>query len=243
MLFGAASGCIGLQSAAAQSITTYFSTQPGNHSDVDFGPGHQLRTDTVRAAGGGGTVVRYFPNGQQQEQMPYSSFRKKELQGIQTRWFENGQVQATEHYAQNRRHGPLLTYYPDGTVRRREEYQAGKRTQGACFAPSGQPAAYFEYLQFPEYPGGLGALLQTIGSATKYPKAALKQGQTGQVQVRFIIDQSGQVRNAYILKSVSPLLDAEALRVVNSLRGWTPGRLDGEPADVMFTLPVTFAIR
>ncbi|SNR29246.1 protein TonB [Hymenobacter mucosus] len=234
---------LGGRVAAAQSLTEFFNAQPGNHSDGGFRVAPDLRTDTIRTAADAGTVMRYFPTGQLQEQLPYRSFRKQELHGTQTRWFASGQVQAREEYVDNRRHGELLTYYPSGTVRRREHYQHGQRLTGECFAPDGQPLAYVDYMLMPEYPGGLNALLQTIGSTTKYPKLALKQEQTGQVQIAFIIDKKGQVSNAHVLRSVAPLLDAEALRVVNSLRGWKPGRLDGEAVDVYFTLPVTFTIQ
>lgn len=244
MLLGVFTGlAVKAQPSVAQSLTSYFASQPGNHSDADFGAGYQLRTDTLRAANGAGTVVRFFPNGQKQEEMPYSNLRKQELHGTQTRWFESGQVQASEQYANNQRHGQLLTYYPDGKLRRREEYVRGIQVKSECFTLGGQSAACVEYMQFPEYPGGLSALLRTISRTTQYPKDALKQGQNGLVRVRFVIGETGQVQQAQVVQSVAPLLDAEALRVVNALRGWTPGRLDGEAAPVVFTLPVTFAIR
>ncbi|HEX8426298.1 TonB family protein [Hymenobacter sp.] len=228
--------------AAAQSINAYFKAQPGSHSAIDFGTGLKSRTDTVRGANGAATISRYYANGQKQEEIPYLLVRKNELHGTQTRWFENGRVQATEHYANNQRHGQLLTYYPDGTLRRREEYQQGKQVKAECFAANGKPVAYFDYLQFPEYPGGLLELLGTIQRNTKYPKEALRKEEQGKVFVDFVVSSEGVVQDAHVKKSVNPLLDQEALRVVNSLRGWKPARLDGEATDVVFTLPVTFTI-
>lgn len=229
--------------AYAQTLDVYFKSQPGHHSDKDFGPGPTLRADTARGQGGAAVVTRYFPSGQKQEELPFADVRHDKLHGTQTRWFENGQVQATEQYADNHRHGVLLTHYPDGTLRRREEYRKGKQVKAECFGPDGRLVAYFDYLQFPAYPGGLPALLDAIRSRTTYPEAALNAYQTGRVFVDFIVDKTGVVQQARVRQSIAPLLDAEALRVVNSLTGWAPGRLDGEPADVLFTLPVTFAIR
>lgn len=232
-----------ISSAGAQSIDAYFKAQPGSHSDVGFGSGYQLRADTVHGADGAGVVTRYFANGQKGEEIPFQLLRKNELHGTQTRWFENGLVQATEQFANNQRHGQLLTYYPDGTLRRREEYQNGKQVKAECFAANGKPVGYFDYLQFPEYRGGLANLLATIQTSTRYPKEALRAQQEGKVLVDFVVNSKGAIQDTHIKKSVSPLLDQEALRVVNSLRGWTPARLDGEPTDVVFTLPVTFSIR
>ncbi|UOQ64337.1 energy transducer TonB [Hymenobacter volaticus] len=227
---------------AAQSIDAYFKAQPGSHSDVDFGNGLKSRTDTVRGTNGAAAIIRYYASGQKQEEIPYLFSRKNELHGTQTRWFENGRVQATEQYANNQRHGQLLTYYPNGTLRRREEYKQGKQVKAECFAADGKSIAYFDYLQFPEYPGGLLKLLGAIQSNTEYPKEALRNEEQGKVLVDFVVSSRGVVQDARVRKSVSPLLDQEALRVVNSLRGWNPARLDGELTDVLFTLPVTFTI-
>jgi protein TonB len=227
---------------AAQSIDAYFKAQPGSHSDLSFGNGLKLRADTVRGADGAATITRYYATGQKQEEVPYLRLRKSELHGTQTRWFADGRVQATEQYAHNQRHGQLLTYYPDGTLRRQEEYQNGKQVKAECFGPDGKPVAYFDYLQFPEYPGGLSKLLGTIQSRTKYPKEALREAEQGKVFVDFVVSSKGVVQDACIKKSISPLLDQEALRVVNSLKGWQPARLDGEQTDVLFTLPVSFTI-
>ncbi|AII53741.1 energy transducer TonB [Hymenobacter sp. APR13] len=229
--------------AGAQSLNAYFSAQPGNHSSAGFGSGYQLRTDTVAGPNGGGIIQRYYASGQKQEELPCQNLQKQELHGTQTRWFENGQVQAVDHFVNDQRHGQLLTYYPNGTLRRREEYEHGQSVKAECFGPDGQPVAFFNYIQFPEYAGGLSVLLQTIGSRTRYPKEAIRHDEHGKVLVDFVIDRNGTVQQARVRQHVSPLLDAEALRVVNSLRSWTPGRLDGEPVDVFFTLPVTFALR
>jgi protein TonB len=226
-----------------QTLNAYFRAQ-GKNDDLSMGPGVLFRPDTVRAAGTpGGMVRKYYASGKKYEQASFANLRQGELQGRQTRWFENGQVQATEDYAAGRRHGHLLTFYPDGTVRRREEFEQGVSRKAECFAPSGQPAACAEYVVFPEYPGGLLPLLTRIQTSVRYPKDQIRRGIQGKVLVDFVIDQSGTVRNARVKQGLSAPLDAEALRVVNTLSGWTPGRLDGEAADVLFTLPVTFVIR
>jgi len=189
---------------AAQSINAYFKAQPGSHSDVDFGNGFMSRTDTIRGTNGAGAIIRYYASGHKQEEIPYLLLRKNELHGTQTRWFKNGQVQATEQYANNQRHGQLLTYYPDGTPRRREKYQQGKQVKAECFAANGKPVACFDYLQFPEYPGGLLKLLGAIQSNTKYPEEALRKQEEGKVLVDFVVSSRGAVQDALVRKASAP---------------------------------------
>ncbi|TGE13942.1 energy transducer TonB [Hymenobacter elongatus] len=230
-------------SAQAQTLNAYFKAQ-GKNDDLGLGAGVLFRPDTIRTAGtAGGTVVKYFPSGKKYEEIPFANLRKGEVQGTQTRWFESGQVQATEDYTAGKRQGRLLTFYADGTARRREQYQNGVSTKQECLAADGKPVSCADYVVFPEYPGGLMTLLTQIQTSTRYPRQQIRQGIQGKVLVDFIIDKTGAVTSARIKQGLSVPLDEEALRVVNSLKGWTPGRLDGEPADVLFTLPVTFAIR
>jgi TonB family protein len=65
----------------------------------------------------------------------------------------------------------------------------------------------------------------------------------GKVLVAFMVDDAGFVRNAQILKSASPLFNVIVLQAVAALGRRRPGEMAGEPIDVFFTVPVTFAIR
>lgn len=64
----------------------------------------------------------------------------------------------------------------------------------------------------------------------------------GRVIVRFTVDKDGNVTSPEVVEGVSPELDAEALRVVKSMPKWNPGIVDGKPADVKFTLPISFRL-
>ena len=65
----------------------------------------------------------------------------------------------------------------------------------------------------------------------------------GRVVVSFVVEKDGEITNAKVVKSVHPALDAEALRVVNSMPKWTPGMQKGEPVRVKYTVPVTFRLQ
>ncbi len=76
----------------------------------------------------------------------------------------------------------------------------------------------------------------------KYPERALLEGTQGRVMVEFIIEKDGKVTNARVVKSVSPELDAEALKVINASPKWKPGRRAGEKVRTSMTIPVEFRL-
>ena len=95
----------------------------------------------------------------------------------------------------------------------------------------------------PEFPGGEIALRQTLGKTVMYPAEAAKQGIQGKVYVSFVVGSDGEVVNAKIARGVHPLLDAEALRVINQLPKWTPGTQKGMPVAVSYTVPISFLLQ
>ncbi len=76
----------------------------------------------------------------------------------------------------------------------------------------------------------------------RYPEEAVLNGIQGTVQVNFIIDKDGKVRDVNVAKSVDPLLDAEAVRVVSASPKWRPGRLRGEKVNTSMTIPIEFRL-
>lgn len=94
----------------------------------------------------------------------------------------------------------------------------------------------------PEFPGGTEKMMQFLISELNYPADAKSQEIQGTVFVQFVVDKSGEVRDARILRGVHPSLDAEALRVVNGFPEWQPGVQRGEAVSVQFNLPVRFAL-
>lgn len=96
--------------------------------------------------------------------------------------------------------------------------------------------------QMPEFPGGQEALMQFLRQEVKYPKEAEEKGLQGRVVVRYIIEKDGSISEVEIAKSVNEYLDAEAIRVVNAMPKWIPGKQKGENVRVKFTLPITFRL-
>ena len=96
--------------------------------------------------------------------------------------------------------------------------------------------------EMPMFPGGDSALLAYIGKNTKYPEAAKTNGIEGRVIVRFCVTDVGGIDRISVLKGVDPVLDAEAIRVVNTLPKWKPGRQGGKPVNVWYMVPITFGL-
>ena len=97
--------------------------------------------------------------------------------------------------------------------------------------------------QMPEFPGGVAGLMRYLSENIKYPPEAAKNDIEGRVIVQFIIDETGQVGEVKVVRSVSDELDAEAVRVIKSMPKFEPGRQDGEAVSVWYTLPINFKLQ
>ena len=101
---------------------------------------------------------------------------------------------------------------------------------------------YVSVEQPASFPGGQDSLLKYISRNVLYPVEAIKNGEQGISFISFVIDSLGQVLNPEVLKSATPSLDAEAIRIVNNMPRWNPGKHKGRPVAVGFNLPVRFQL-
>jgi TonB family protein len=108
---------------------------------------------------------------------------------------------------------------------------------------SGSEEIFFIVEEMPEFPGGEQALRQFISNSIDYPKVAQEKGIQGKVYVTFVVTKDGNVANATIARGVDPSLDSEALRVVNSLPKWKPGKQRGQAVNVSYTVPINFKLQ
>ena len=97
--------------------------------------------------------------------------------------------------------------------------------------------------QMPQFPGGPAALMEYLSKNVRYPEEAHKKGTEGRVIATFVVEKDGSISDVTIRRSVSPELDDEALRVVNSMPKWTPGKQRGEAVRVKYTIPITFKLQ
>ena len=94
----------------------------------------------------------------------------------------------------------------------------------------------------PEFPGGNQAMMEFLSNNIKYPAEAKEKGIQGRVIVNYVVEKDGSISEAQIVRGVDPMLDSEAIRVIESMPKWKPGKLRGKEVRVRFTLPVVFRI-
>jgi len=94
----------------------------------------------------------------------------------------------------------------------------------------------------PEFPGGTEALLKYIGEKLVYPSEAQYNNIQGKVILKFVVNTDGTADRIEVLRSIDPLLDYEAIRVVKTLPRFKPGKQGGVPVPVWFTIPVVFRL-
>ena len=95
----------------------------------------------------------------------------------------------------------------------------------------------------PKFPYGLPGLSIYISDNLKYPNEALKNHIEGKVLCSFIIDKDGSITDISIVRSSGyDSLDNEAIRMLNAMPKWIPGKQDGKTVRVRYLLPVNFKI-
>jgi TonB family protein len=97
--------------------------------------------------------------------------------------------------------------------------------------------------EMPEFPGGPQALMNYLYESVCYPKSAFEANIQGRVIVQFVVDKDGTIRDAKVVRSVDPALDAEAQRVIYAMPKWNPGKQNGEAIAMKYTLPITFRLQ
>ena len=103
--------------------------------------------------------------------------------------------------------------------------------------------AYDVVEQMPCFPGGQGKLVEFIEENMQYPKECAEKGIYGRVIVAFVVERDGQLSNIRVVKSVHPALDKEALRIVNLMPRWIPGKQNGVTVRVKYLIPIRFSVK
>ena len=97
--------------------------------------------------------------------------------------------------------------------------------------------------QMPQFPGGEAALMKYLQSHINYPPMAAENNVQGKVIVQFVVDKTGKVGEVKVVRNVDKDLDNEAVRVCQALPKFTPGRQNGRPVSVWYTLPIQFKLQ
>lgn len=124
-----------------------------------------------------------------------------------------------------------------------EQQQAVPETEAQ---PAEQPVEkeVFQVVEeMPEFPGGMGECMNFLSKNIKYPTQAIENGIQGRVIVQFVVKSDGSIAEPKVVRGVEPLLDKEALRVIQQMPKWKPGKQRGKAVNVKYTLPVMFRLQ
>jgi len=95
----------------------------------------------------------------------------------------------------------------------------------------------------PRFPGGEAALMKWLTVNMTYPTKAAEQGIQGRVTLRFIVTPDGSIEEVEVIRGIDPICDKEAVRVVKTMPKWIPGKENGEPVYVYYSLPIVFRLQ
>lgn len=97
--------------------------------------------------------------------------------------------------------------------------------------------------EMPSYSGGVKALNKFIKENLGYPKQAVKNKREGSVIVKFIVEKNGSIKDPFVVKdNVGFGCAEEALKLVKKMPKWWPGKQNGKPVRVYYTLPIYFKL-
>ena len=96
--------------------------------------------------------------------------------------------------------------------------------------------------EMPTFPGGMTECMKFLSKNVDYPKEAQDNGIQGRVIVQFVVKKDGSITDAKVVRGVDPSLDKEALRIINLMPKWTPGKQRGKAVNVKYTVPVMFRL-
>ncbi|NDV65256.1 M56 family metallopeptidase [Bacteroides sp. 224] len=110
-------------------------------------------------------------------------------------------------------------------------------------APTDPSTQVFEVVEtMPEFPGGKEGLMNFLAQNIKYPVEAQNAKEEGRVIIKFTITKEGKVTNPHIARGISSSLNAEAIRIINTMPDWKPGKQRGQNVNVNYTVPITFSL-
>ncbi len=189
------------------------------------------------------TEKYFYKNGQIMLEQHYSAYSEKTLDGKLKKWYGNGQLKADMNYKKGIVTGELTTYWRNGKLRRKDEYNdSGKLVTGNCYDSTGAVIPYFNYIKAPYFEYYKGDLDRYCFEHMKYPHEANSVGIGGKVVLSFMVEKDGSVSHFNIAKSSGNRdLDNAALDVFYDMPLWEPGTEDGDPVRMPYEYSMKFS--
>ncbi len=150
----------------------------------------------------------------------------KQSEGI---WRDNIRTGTWRWWYDGGKDSTVATYNDDGSVT--YLYKGAHREKALMFVE-----------QMPTYPGGEEALHKFLQTHIRYPKEANKNHTEGTVVIQFVVEADGSVDEIKVLRGVEGGCNEEAIRVINMMPRWQPGKQNGTAVPVYFNLPISFTL-
>jgi TonB family protein len=230
------SACDGRAQSAPRKTIAFYSEKHQLLSSSQ-GASYAVETefvDSLRAI----ETVYWAPN-KVREVAHFSNIRRRLREGETIVYHNNGGVKRQEQYRYGFRQGDGFTYYPSGKLRSQDRFEGYKRVSQACFDEEGNTLDCDTLAKRTLCPALLP--VATTSAYVRYPAKALKANIEGVVKVKFVISRFGQLVDAWVLESPSPLLSIEAIAAVRRVK-WGIFQCYCDPMDEAFIIPFTFNI-
>ncbi len=157
--------------------------------------------------------------------------------------YDNGKLEHKGQFLNGAPHGKWLGYHENGKPYYEEEWKEGELVSGKSYSEEGRTYTYEQIREMPTYQGGHQGLYKYLGHTIRYPDQARKNRIMGEVRISFTIAKDGSVTDARVIQSVGSGCDEEALRVVEGMKGWNPGKNRGQSIAVNYILPLRFTLQ
>lgn len=166
-------------------------------------------------------------------------YENDEKVGVWQRWYNNGKVDYLGKYINGKREGEWKFYFESGNLAALEVYENGEAIDAKWFDEDGKPVkAIKPYELSPEFPGGSLEMARHIQNTFEYPELAREMGEQGTVWIEFRIYPDGILKDIKIVVSVSPSIDAEAIRIIKLMPNWIPGLDHNRNRPITYTIPI-----
>lgn len=166
------------------------------------------------------------------------------MDGLFVQYINDRQIWDSGYMKMGFRFGITYFYHNNGKLASVIDLKKDTKIFIECYDESGVKMKCTKEIEYmPEFPGKVEALMKYMRTNVNYPRKAAENAIQGKVIVKFYVDIDGKVKNPVVLKSVDPLLDEEAIRVVKKMPDWKPGIQFNRKVKVYYTLPVSFKLQ
>lgn len=163
----------------------------------------------------------------------FSNYKKRILNGTSEKWFKNGAKEMLAIYNKGKQKGVQTRYFENGQIKRTENFKNGEFVNGKCFDENGNEIDFFPYYIKPEFPGGMKAFYDYVVNNFKSPNSAI-----GEIKIGFYVELDGTLNHFEFLKSINKEMDLSAIRLLVNSPKWNPGKIDGKDARVKYSIPL-----